>query len=123
LAAIRAANAAKAAGAPADVATTSPSAPAPASATGPTTPLAAPAAVAPKPVTRAPAAPARKPIPRVVRMLASIVFFSIVSLLLATTTHEYVAALIFGVLFGATFSWMFGSWPPGPGDDVTSGGE
>ena len=47
----------------------------------------------------------------------------ITSVLLATTTQQYVLAVVFGVIFGAVFGLMFGSWPPAPGDEVTSGGE
>jgi hypothetical protein len=52
-----------------------------------------------------------------------VIFFIITSVLLATTTGEYITAVAFGVIFGALFGLMFGSWPPAPGDDVTSGGE
>jgi hypothetical protein len=58
-----------------------------------------------------------------IKVLAGVVFFVLVSFLLATTTRQYIAAVIFGAIFGAVFAWMFGSWPPGPGDEVTSGGE
>jgi hypothetical protein len=46
---------------------------------------------------------------------------TIVFVLLATTTKQYLLATIFGVVLGAAFGLMFGSWPPGPGDEVTGG--
>jgi ABC-type uncharacterized transport system permease subunit len=52
-----------------------------------------------------------------------VIFFVIMSVLLATTTGQYITAVIFGVIFGAIFAWMFGNWPPASGDEVTSGGE
>jgi hypothetical protein len=58
-----------------------------------------------------------------IKVLASVVFMVITSVLLATTTGEWLLAVVFGVIFGAVFGLMFGSWPPGPGDEVTSGGE
>jgi hypothetical protein len=41
--------------------------------------------------------------------------------LLATTTKNYISAIVAGALFGAVFGLLFGSWPPGPGDEVTGG--
>ena len=65
--------------------------------------------------------PARKPIPRLYKVIGGIVFMTVVCILLATTTHQYILGVIFGVLLGATLGLMFGSWPPGPGDEVTGG--
>ncbi len=117
LAAIRAANAAKGGDAPTTAATTSLSAPA-AAATAPR--AAAPAAVAAKPVAK-PALPPRKQIPRLYKVIGGAVFFVVVTGLLATTTHNYIPAIIFGAIFGAVCGLMFGSWPPGVGDEVTGG--
>ena len=61
--------------------------------------------------------------PRAIKAIAGAVFMAIVVGLLAVTTERYVPAVIFGAIFGAVLGWMFGSWPPGPSDDVTSGGE
>ena len=116
LAAIRAANAAKTGDAPAATATTTNvSAPAAAAAGS-----AAPVAAAAKPVAK-PAQPPRKQIPRMYTVIGGAVFMTIVFVLLATTTKEYLVAAIFGVLLGGAFGLMFGSWPPGPGDEVTGG--
>jgi hypothetical protein len=65
--------------------------------------------------------PARKPIPRIYKVAAGAIFIMLVSGLLATTTHQYIPALIFGAIFGAVFGLMLGSWPPAPGDEVTGG--
>jgi asparagine N-glycosylation enzyme membrane subunit Stt3 len=54
-------------------------------------------------------------------VIGGAIFFVVVTGLLATTTHNYIPAIIFGVIFGAVFGLMFGSWPPGPGDEVTGG--
>jgi len=115
LAAIRAANAAKTGDAPAATATTN-NVSAPAAAPG----AAAPAAAAAKTVAK-PAQPPRKQIPRMYTVIGGAVFMTIVFVLLATTTKEYLLAAIFGVLLGGAFGLMFGSWPPGPGDEVTGG--
>ena len=80
---------------------------------------AAPAA-APKPAAK-PAAPARKPIPRLFKVIGGAIFMMIVTGLLASTTHNYIPAVIFGAVFGAIMGLMLGSWPPGPGDEVTGG--
>ncbi|KPV48465.1 hypothetical protein SE17_37920, partial [Kouleothrix aurantiaca] len=68
-----------------------------------------------------PAAPARKPIPRIFKVVGGALFMMLVTGLLATTTHNYIPALVFGAIFGAVLGLMFGSWPPGPGDEVTGG--
>jgi len=118
LAAIRAANAAKGGDAPAATATTT-NLNAPAAA--PAAPrAAAPAAAAAKPVAK-PALPPRKQIPRLYKVIGGAVFMTIVFVLLATTTKQYLLATIFGVVLGGAFGLMFGSWPPGPGDEVTGG--
>jgi len=118
LAAIRAANAAKAGDAPAATATTTNlSAPAPAAAAPR---AAAPAAAAARPVAK-PALPPRKQIPRLYKVIGGAVFMTIVFVLLATTTKQYLLATIFGVVLGGAFGLMFGSLPPGPGDEVTGG--
>ena len=81
---------------------------------------AAPAAAAAKPVAK-PALPPRKQIPRLYKVIGGAMFMTIVTGLLATTTQNYIPAIIFGAIFGAAFGLMFGSWPPGPGDEVTGG--
>jgi len=63
----------------------------------------------------------RKPIPRLYKVVGGAVFMMIVFGLLATTTQNYLWAVIIGGLMGAVFGLMFGNWPPGPGDDVTGG--
>nr|HRC77013.1 hypothetical protein [Kouleothrix sp.] len=68
-----------------------------------------------------PAAPARKPIPRLFKVIGGAIFMMIVTGLLASTTHNYIPAVIFGAVFGAIMGLMLGSWPPGPGDEVTGG--
>jgi len=54
-------------------------------------------------------------------VIGGAVFMTIVFVLLATTTKQYLLATIFGVVLGGAFGLMFGSWPPGPGDEVTGG--
>ena len=106
LAAIRAANAAKAGETPAATATTTNvSAPAAPAASSPAAAAAAPAAA--KPAAK-PAAPPRKQIPRLYKILGGIVFMTIVCVLLATTTHQYLLGAFFGVLLGGTLGLMFG---------------
>jgi hypothetical protein len=55
------------------------------------------------------------------KVIGGAVFMTIVTVLLASTTHRYIEAAIFGVIFGAVMGLMLGSWPPGPGDEVTGG--
>jgi len=115
LAAIRAANAAKGGDAPAVTATTT-------NLSAPAAAAAAPRAAAPAAAAAAkPALPPRKQIPRLYKVIGGAVFMTIVFVLLATTTKQYLLATIFGVVLGGAFGLMFGSWPPGPGDEVTGG--
>ncbi len=118
LAAIRAANAGKGTAAPATETTAHLGTAAPAA---PATAAAPKAAAAPKPPARP--TTARKPVPRMIKVAGSTIFFIVVLGLLATTTGQYIPAIIFGAIFGAVVGMMFGNWPPGPGDDVTAGGE
>jgi hypothetical protein len=119
LAAIRAANAAKAGDTPAATATTTNLSAPPAAPAAPR--AAAPAAAAAAKPAAKPALPPRKQIPRLYKVIGGIVFMTIVCVLLATTTKQYILAVIFGVLLGGTLGLMFGSWPPGPGDEITGG--
>src|SRR5436190_329982 len=115
LEAIRAANRAKAAAEGNAPATPPPAVAAPADA-------AATAPAAPTPAAKAALVP-RKPVPRPIKLIAGVLFGILVVGLLATTTGQYIPAIIFGAIFGAVTALMFGNWPPAPGDDVTSGGE
>src|SRR6266545_2284311 len=65
------------------------------------------------------AAPARNPRSKIFTVAGIAIFIVIVSGLLATTTGQYLPAIVFGAIFGVVFGLMLASWPPGAGDEVT----
>jgi hypothetical protein len=125
LAAIRAANAAKKTAAPPEAAAAappaSPAAPAaPKAVPKPAIPAASPAAKTPPPGQMA--TPSSRPLTAqaiAIRTIFGALCGMLLLGLLATTVGNILPALIFGALTGAVVGYMFGSWPPSPGDETT----
>ncbi|MCG8351552.1 MAG: hypothetical protein MI924_27615 [Chloroflexales bacterium] len=121
LAAIRAANAAK----KADPAPPAAAAAPPASTVAPATPK--PATPAASAATKTPplgqmATPSSRPL-TIQKITARTIVGALCGMLmlglLATTVGNILPALIFGAFIGAVVGYMFGSWPPSPGDETT----
>jgi hypothetical protein len=125
LAAIRAANASKQSiTPPATAATAAPASPAapaaPKAASKPAPPTASPAAKTPPPGQMA--TPSSRPLTAqaiAIRTVFGALCGMLLLGLLATTVGNILPALIFGALTGAVVGYMFGSWPPSPGDETT----